>query len=61
MAKHAFIRGMWLGKSFDRAIEEAKTLMDANAAWGEFNDMAMKQAYQNAERRLSQLQAAKAG
>lgn len=58
MAKQATINGMWVGMSFDRAIQEAKFLMEANAAYGEFNDMAMKRAYQTAERRLARLHAA---
>lgn len=60
MAKQATINGMWVGMSFDRAISEARNLMEANAAYGEFNDAAMKRAYQTAERRLSQLLAAQA-
>lgn len=52
---HGFVNGMWVGKSFARAVEETKQTMEANAAWGEYNDMAMKQAYQMAESRLEQL------
>jgi hypothetical protein len=60
MAKAATINGMWIGKSVDRAIEEARQTMTANECWGEYNDMAMKRTYENAARRMAQLQAARA-
>lgn len=54
----AHINGIWIGKSFDRAIQETKQIMEANSGWYEYNDSSMKLAYQAAERRLAQLQAA---
>lgn len=56
--RQAFLNGVWLGMSVDRAFEDARQRMFANERAGEFCDCAMQDAYNRAAQRLARLEAA---